>query len=73
MIHPRSWGPGVHLHVEVQGVLGISESLVCMKKYMARCLSDQSLVDLSVRFERVICLSVRRSSVGYKGTLLLGN
>ena len=35
MIHLRSWEPGVHLHVEVQGVLGISESLVCMKEYMA--------------------------------------
>ena len=75
MIHPRSWGPGVHLHVEVQGVLGISESLVCKKEYMARCFSDQSLVDLIVRFERAMCLpvSVGRSSVGCKGTLLLGN
>ena len=75
MIHPRSWGPGVHLRVEVQGVLGISESLVCMKEYMARCLSDQSLVDLSVRFESYVpfTVSVGRSSVGYKVTLLLGN
>ena len=35
MVHPRSWGPGIHLQMKVQGTLGISESLVCMKEYMA--------------------------------------
>ena len=58
MVHPRSWGPGIHLQIKVLGALGISESLVCIEEYMAWCLSDQSLVDLSVRFERVICPSL---------------
>ena len=63
MIHPRSWGPGVHLHVEIQGVLSISGSLVCTREYMAWCLSYQSLVDFSVRFERVICPSLCREII----------